>query len=324
MSAGHVFLIAGEFIPRGVRDNMATDLPLIGAAFDETIINPRLFGAHTPTSGGLHNALLTGKAMGCSAVQIFTKSPKQWFGSAPSPEAIEKFKTVREETGIEFVCSHDSYLINLAAPAEEVMEKSLRAFSAELDYANSLDLSWVVTHMGAHLKQGEDAAYDRLIASLNSILEATDKAGQTVGIALETTAGQGTGLGWQFEQIARVLEGVNHHPRVGVCLDTCHIFVAGYDLRDPEAYEATISQFDNTIGLANLKIIHANDAKKPLGSRVDRHEHIGDGEIGAEAFTRLVNDPRLIHLPFIVETPDSEEMHPVNVKRLHDYVIGDR
>lgn len=301
-----------------------TDLPLIGAAFDENVTSTRLIGAHTPTSGGLHNALLIGKAMGCSAVQIFTKSPKQWFGSAPSPEAIEKFKAVREETGIEFVCAHDSYLINLAAPAADVMEKSLRAFSAELDYADSLGLSWVVTHMGAHLKQGEDAAYDRLIVSLNSILEASDKAGQKVGIALETTAGQGTGLGWQFEQIARVLEGVGHHPRVGVCLDTCHIFVAGYDLRDPDAYENTISAFDNTIGLSNLKIIHANDALKPLGCRVDRHAHIGEGEIGAEAFARLVNDPRLSHLPFIVETPDSEEMHPVNVKRLRDYVIREQ
>jgi len=297
-------------------------MPESPSQVDDITAESRLIGAHTTTSGGLHNALLTGKAIGCTAVQLFTKSPKQWSGSAPSPEAIEKFHAVREETGIRFVCSHDSYLINLAAPAEDVMEKSLRAFTSELEYADALGLSWVVTHMGAHLNKGEDAAYNRFIVSLNSILDATDKAGQKVGVALETTAGQGTGLGWQFEQIARVLEGINHHPRVGVCLDTCHIFVAGYDLREPEAYETTINAFDNTIGLANLKIIHANDAKKPLGSRVDRHEHIGDGEIGAAAFTRLVNDPRLCHLPFIVETPDSEEMHAVNVKRLRDMAGG--
>lgn len=284
----------------------------------------RLIGAHMPTTGGLHNALISGKAIGCSAVQLFTKSPKQWFGSAPSAEAVEKFQAVREETGILFVCAHDSYLINLASAAEEVMEKSLRAFTSELEYADALGLSWVVTHMGAHLNKGEDEAYSRLIVSLNSILDAGDKAGQQVGIVLETTAGQGTGLGWQFEQIARVLEGVGHHPRVGVCLDTCHVFVAGYDLCEPEAYEITLTQFDNTIGLSNLKIIHANDAKKPLGSRVDRHEHIGNGEIGVAAFTRLVNDPRLSHLPFIVETPDSEEMHAVNVKRLRDFVAREQ
>ncbi len=284
---------------------------------------PRLIGAHMPTSGGLHNALTSGKAIGCTAVQLFTKSPKQWFASPPLPEAIEKFRAVRAETGIEFVCAHDSYLINLAAPDPDVMEKSLRAFATELENADALGLSWVVTHMGAHLKQGEDAAYARLIESIKTILDATDTAGYHVGIAMETTAGQGTGLGWQFEQIAHVLQEVGGHPRLGVCLDTCHIFVAGYDLCEPEAYEATITQFDKTIGLNNLKIIHANDAKKPLGSRVDRHEHIGDGEIGAGAFTRLINDPRLTHLPFIVETPESEEMHAVNVQRLRE-MAGER
>ncbi len=280
----------------------------------------RFIGAHMPTSCGLYDAITSGVAIGCTAVQIFTKTPKQWGCPPLTTEAIDKFHQTHIETGLQFVCAHDSYLINLAAPDPEVLEKSLRAFAHELERADALDLSWLVTHMGAHLKQGEDAAYARLIESMKAILDATDKAGYEVGIALETTAGQGTGLGWQFEQIARVLEGVGGHPRLGVCLDTCHIFVAGYDLRESEAYEQTIARFDSTIGLDNLKIIHANDAKKPLGSRVDRHEHIGDGEIGTEAFTRLINDPRLVHLPFIVETPDSDEMHAVNVQRLRDMV----
>jgi len=231
-------------------------------------------------------------------------------------EDVSAFRKAREETGIEVAVAHDSYLINLAAPSEEILLKSQSAFRAELDRAEQLDLSWVVTHMGAHLDQGEDEAFERLIASLKKILSDTDDAGYRVGVALETTAGQGTGLGWRFEQLGRVLEGVGNHPRIGICLDTCHIFVAGYDIRTEGTYAATIAEFDELVGLKNLKVIHANDAKKPLGCRVDRHEHIGQGEIGEEAFGRIVTDPRLRHVPVIIETPDSDTMHPVNLSLL--------
>ncbi len=282
----------------------------------------RLLGAHMPTAGGLKLSLIAGKKIGCTAVQLFTGSPRQW-SHPPLKEAdIRAFHEARTETGMAFTVAHDSYLINLAAPSSDVLERSRDAFRGELDRAEVLGIPWVVTHMGAHLDQGEDAAIDRLIESLKMILEETDTLGYSSGIALETTAGQGTGLGWRFEHIGRVLDGVGRHPRLGVCLDTCHIFVAGYDIRDETSYNATWAEFEKYIGIDQLKVIHANDAKKPLGSRVDRHEHIGEGEIGRDAFARLVMDPKLLHIPIILETPDSETMHPVNLQRLQRLASG--
>ena len=288
---------------------------------NSSIIETRLIGAHMPTSGGMYKSLVAGKAIGCSAVQLFTGSPRQWAHPPMKEEEVEKFLKAKEDTGIPFTVAHDSYLINLAAPSEEVMTKSHAAFRGELDRANILGIPWVVTHMGAHLNEGEDEAIQRLIESLRKILDDTD--GYTAGVALETTAGQGTGLGWRFEQIGKVLEGVGENPRIGVCLDTCHIFVAGYDIRTLETYEETIQAFDRNIGLAKLKVIHANDAKKGLGTRVDRHEHIGEGEIGANGFIQLVQDKRLSHIPMIVETPDSDTMHEVNINRLKKMLAGE-
>ncbi len=282
----------------------------------------RLIGAHMPTAGGLHKSLESGSAIGCTAVQLFTGNPRQWVHPILSEATIEAFEKAKEGSGIEFLVAHDSYLINLAAPDEAILERSRNAFRGELDRAQLLGIPWVVTHMGAHLDKGEDEAIARLVESLKRLLDATDAEGYTSGVALETTAGQGTGLGWRFEQIGRVLDGVGPHPRLGVCLDTCHIFVAGYDLRDPAAYEATWAEFDRTIGIDKLKVIHANDAKKGLGSRVDRHEHLGRGEIGSSGFALLMRDPRLAHVPVIVETPDSEVMHALNVQRLQRLAAG--
>jgi deoxyribonuclease-4 len=273
-----------------------------------------MIGAHMPTAGGLGNALTGGKQIGCSAVQVFTASPRQWQHPELDAERAEQFRTAFTESGIGFTCAHDSYLINLAAPDPEILEKSRWAFRRELERAEMLGIPWVVTHMGAHMTSTRDTALDVLCESLNLLLRETE--GMTAGVALETTAGQGTCLGATFEEIAKVVEGCVNHPRVGVCLDTCHIFVAGYDIRDEETYAATFERFGSVIGFDNLKIIHANDAKKPLGSRVDRPEHIGDGEIGVAAFHRLVNDPRLFHAPIVVETPDADTMHAVNVERL--------
>ena len=282
----------------------------------------RLIGAHMPTSGGLYKSLTAGKEIGCTAVQLFTCSPRQWFHPALKQPDIEAFLEAKAETGVGFTAAHDSYLINLAAPSEEVLSKSKRAFRTELDRANQLEIEWLVTHMGAHLNEGEDEALDRLAESLRDILKATDDAGYKVGIALETTAGQGTGLGWRFEQLGRILDAAGPHPRLGVCMDTCHIFVAGYDLRTPEAYEETWDLFEKYIGRATLKMIHANDTKKALGSRVDRHDHIGQGEIGEAGFRLLMQDRRLQHIPVIVETPESDEMHSVNVATLRGYAAG--
>lgn len=291
--------------------------PAPAAAEAVAVSSPnRLMGAHMPTAGGLYKSLLAGKEIGCSAVQLFTGSPRQWSHPPLQEEAVAAFHAAREATGIAFTVAHDSYLINLAAPSADVLERSYKAFRGELDRANRLGIPWVVTHMGAHLDQGEEAAVARLIESLKRILAETEAEGYAAGIALETTAGQGTGLGYRFEQLAEVLNGVGPHPRLGVCLDTCHVFAAGYDLRDEASYRQTWEAFDTLIGLDRLKVIHANDSKKPLGSRVDRHEHIGEGEIGIEAFARLVTDPKLLHVPIIIETPDSETMHAVNLARL--------
>lgn len=267
-----------------------------------------------PTNGGLASALTSGAEIGCTAIQLFTANPKQWQHAPLSDDDVESFLSAREATGIAFACAHDSYLINLAAPDQKIHSSSLRAFRREIERAHRLGIPWVVTHMGAHVESGEEAGLERLTRSVRQLLDETD--GMSAGIALETTAGQGTGLGYTFEQLGRVLNGVGEHPRLGVCLDTCHVFAAGYDLTTEEGYLDLWQQFEMLVGLRRLRILHCNDAKKPLGSRVDRHEHIGQGRIGLEPFRWMVNDPKLSGLPFIVETPDAETMHKVNLETL--------
>ena len=303
---------------------MTTNIsPLLGEALDtpvSTLLKP-LLGAHMPTAGGHHNAITDGAAIGCHSVQIFTASPRQWRAPTISPELAEKFKQVVRESGITKIAAHDSYLINLAAePGSEVLAKSRIAFRAEIERAEALGVDFLVSHPGAHGGAGEDVGIARLVESLDVIHRET--AGAKVRVAIETTAGQGTYLGGRFEQIARILNGVEDPARLVVCLDTCHIFAAGYDIRTPEAYQETMRQFDEIIGLASLQVIHANDSQKAFGSHADRHAHIGEGEIGLEAFRLLVNDPRLAGLPVIVETPESETMHEVNIRRLHDLMVG--
>ena len=267
-----------------------------------------------PTVGGLHTALTSGSEIGCTAVQLFTGNPRQWSVPALTYEAATQFKEVLADSAIAFVVAHDSYLINLAAPDPKVMGASRRAMQDELVRADQLSIPWVVTHVGAHLNTGEDSGLEALIGSIRQVLDETD--GLSSGIALETTAGQGTCLGYTFEQLARVIDGVGATARIGVCLDTCHIFAAGYDIRDAEGVATTLARFDATIGLGRLKLVHTNDAKKPLGSRVDRHEHLGKGEIGEEAFRALINEPRLASIPFVLETPESETMHKLNLELL--------
>ncbi|HSV72198.1 MAG TPA: deoxyribonuclease IV [Chthonomonadales bacterium] len=308
--------IAAGAVPRRVRayrpgilKERMNDLP--GSTQPE---GERLLGAHMPCVGGLASSLYAGRRIGCDAVQLFTGSPRQWSVPALEDEAIEAFHAARIESGVRFTVAHDSYLINLAAPDAHILDRSRKALSRELDRANALGIPWVVTHLGAHLQSGEEQGLDRLVESIR--LELDRSEGLATGIALETTAGQGTALGWRFEHIARVFDAVGDHPRLSACLDTCHVFAAGYDLRTPEAYHATVAEFDRVVGLRRLSVIHANDARKPLGSRVDRHEHLGDGEIGIEAFALLARDARLWHVPIIVETPESETMHEVNLGRL--------
>ncbi len=276
----------------------------------------RLLGAHMPTTGGLHKAITGGHEIGCTAVQLFTASPRQWRSAPLSDEAVQAFQQAVRETNMGAVVSHDSYLVNLAAPSAEVMEKSRIAFREELDRCEQLGIPWVVTHMGSHLGEGEEAGLQRLIDSARYMLEST--RGYTVGIAMESTAGQGSNLGYRLEHLRTILDGCDGDQRLGVCLDTCHLFAAGYDLVADGGVSGLLDTFDALIGLDRLKVFHANDALKPLGSRVDRHAHIGDGTLGIEVFRALLNEPRIRHVPVIIETPESETMHPENLRRLRE------
>lgn len=272
-----------------------------------------------PTTGGPAFAITSGHGIGCDTVQLFTASPRQWRAPAVKGDAVAAFQSAKTNTGIAKTVAHDSYLINLAAaPGSDVLEKSRAAFRAEIERADALGIDILVSHPGAHMGAGDEQGIAQIIHSLDSIHAET--AGAKVRVALETTAGQGTYLGGSFSHLARILGGVRDPDRLAVCLDTCHVFVAGYDLRSPEAYAETMAQFDEIVGLPALQVVHANDSKGAFGSRLDRHAHIGEGELGLEAFRLLVNDPRLRGIPIILETPDTETMAAVNLQRLRDLV----
>ncbi len=264
------------------------------------------FGAHMSISGGLAKSFARGLQVGCEAIQIFTKSDRQWAAKPLLPEDIAAFKAEQERSGINHVVVHDSYLINLAAPSDALWQKSIDAFGHELERCAALGIPYIVTHPGAHTGSGEEAGLEREAAALNQLFEA-GVGGDTM-VLLETTAGQGTCLGNRFEHLARLFELVPHHERLGVCVDTCHIFAAGYDIRTPETYAATFAELDRVVGLERVRCLHLNDSQKGLGSRVDRHTHIGQGEIGLEAFRLLVNDPRFKGIPKIIETPKGDDM----------------
>lgn len=285
-----------------------------------TSTNPSrpLIGAHMPTAGGVQNAITGGKAIGCETVQVFTSSPRQWKAKPPLPSTLEAYKTACVDCGIAPTVAHDSYLINLASGPGEILAKSRVAFRDELERAEAFGIEYLVSHPGAHLGEGVDVGVKRLIESLDAIHAETP--GYKVRTAIENTAGQGTYLGDKFEQIAQILTGVKEPERLAVCIDTCHLLASGYDIRDKQAFEETMGLFDQIVGLRNITVIHANDSQKGLGSKVDRHTHIGEGEIGLEGFRMLVNYPAFAGIPIIVETPDAETMHAVNVKRLKDLI----
>lgn len=270
-----------------------------------------------PTAGGLDKAIRNGKRIGCDAVQVFTSSPQQWKAREVDDEMVESFKRALDETGIAWVVSHDSYLVNLAAPSRELREKSVGSLVAELNRCARYGIPCVVSHIGAHMGQGEAAALTLAAEGILRVLESTPPE---VALLAETTAGQGTALDYRFEHLAALLDAVHGHPRLGVCFDTCHVFAAGYDIRFADTYEATFAEFDRVVGLDRLKAIHVNDSKKGLGSRVDRHAHIGEGEIGLNAFRFLVNDARFERVPILLETPEAPEMHQVNLERLKSLI----
>jgi len=279
-----------------------------------TLPLPRQFGAHMLTTGGLHNAITSGKTYGCDAVQVFTTSPQQWRAREPKDEDIEAFLQAQAETSVPCVATHDSYLINPAAADPAQLEKSRDALVGEMLRSGRLKIPYVVAHQGACSGAPEDEALARLIESIRYIMDNTPADG--CKLLLENTAGQGSTLGWRFEQMSEVFEKVDAGDRVQVCLDTCHMFAAGYDIRTPETYAASMETLDRLIGIDRVRLIHANDSQKDLGSRVDRHAHIGQGCIGLSGFELLLRDPRLAGVPCLLETPKENEMDLVNLAAL--------
>lgn len=281
-----------------------------------------LFGAHMSIAGGYHNALLAAQAHGCSSVQLFTKNSNQWNGKELTDDDIAIFRRTLRATRLKLPLAHDSYLINLASPDEALYRRSLEAFVIEMQRAEALGLRYLVTHPGAHVDSGEEAGLARVARAIDEVHQRC--SGFRVQILLETTAGQGSSLGHRFEHLAKILSLVAEPKRLGVCLDTCHVFAAGYALAPAAEYQATMKAFDQVIGLRRLRAFHLNDSLKPLGSRVDRHAHIGQGHLGIEPFQLLVNDPRFQKHPMILETPKEDandgDMDSVNLGVLRGLV----
>ena len=264
---------------------------------------PLLLGTHVSIAGGLHKAFARGEQIGCTAIQIFTRNASRWLAKPLQRVDIEAFRTARLTSPVEFVAAHDSYLINLASPEEEKRQRSVGAFIDEMERCAALGIEYLVMHPGAHMGEGVEKGLDLLTESFRTVFR---QAPAGVSVLLENTAGQGSSLGDRFEHLAAVIGRVPEGD-FGICLDTCHAFAAGYDLSTPRGYQQTMDRFEDTIGLDRLKMIHLNDSKKPLGSRVDRHQHIGRGEIGLAGFTALMQDPRFFSVPKILETPKGED-----------------
>lgn len=265
-----------------------------------------LLGAHVSSAGKASKAFTRAAEIEAECLQIFTRAPSQW--AARPLQDVEAFRQAHREHGSPPLFAHDIYLSNLAAADRTVRKQSIASQAEEMRRCHQLGIAGLVCHMGSHVDR--KAGLRRLSQAIGQVLKESPPG---VQMLLETCAGQGSCLGHQFEDIAYCLE---RHPSLGVCLDTCHVLVAGYDLSSEEGYQQTWEHFQKLIGLSYLKLLHLNDSQKPLGSRVDRHQHIGQGALGLEAFRRLVNDPRLAGLPAVIETPESETTHRENLALL--------
>jgi deoxyribonuclease-4 len=263
-----------------------------------------LVGAHMSIAGGVSNSLLFGEELGCTTIQIFTKNNNQWNTKELTPDEVKKFIENQKKTEISPVVGHNGYLINLASPKEDIYNLSLEAMLIEVQRAERLALPYLVMHPGSHLGSGEKEGIKKIARSINWLHQKTK--GFQVKICLETTAGQGSSIGFRFEHLAGIIGLVKDNLRLGICYDTCHTFAAGYDIRTKITYEETFKEFDKIIGVTRLKVAHVNDSMKDLNSRVDRHQHIGEGKIGLEGFRLLMNDSRWEKVPKILETPKEE------------------
>jgi len=260
-------------------------------------------GAHVSASGGVFNAPLNAKELGARAFALFVKNQRQWSAKELDTKTIDKFVNNLQDSGIDSsqVLPHDSYLINLGHPEEEKREKSLNAFIDEIERCEQLGLDKLNFHPGSHLRKiSEEVCLDRIAESMNRAIEKTNR----VKLVIENTAGQGSNLGYKFEHLAHLIENTEDKSRVGVCLDTCHTFTAGYDLRTKDAYDTTMAEFEKIVGFKYLLAMHINDSKPDLGSHVDRHHSIGEGKIGLDTFKFIMNDDRMDNIPLVLETID--------------------
>jgi deoxyribonuclease-4 len=265
------------------------------------------FGAHMSTGGGVWKALQRGAEINCDIVQIYVKNNMQWFGKPYLPNDIALYANELAAEKFDVVFGHTGYLINLGGPAGPNRDNSLKSLIQEINFATDLGVPFLVLHPGAHLGTSEEKCVDQIVAGLNEVFRATKDS--PVRIALENTAGQGTCLGHRIAHLAAVFDKIDQPKRLGVCLDTAHFFAAGYDIRTPKGWNAAIKEVEDLIGVKQVLAFHLNDSKTDLGSRVDRHEHIGKGKIGREAFRHIVNDPRFKNHPGCLETPKSKDMH---------------
>lgn len=281
-----------------------------------------LLGAHMSIAGGVGNAFIEGKKVDCDAIQIFTKSSRQWASRPYTKEEIDQFHINRRESGIGAVVAHDSYLLNLGSPDAALRTRSVAAFIDELERCEILGVTNLIAHPGSHVGAGEVDGIKTIAASLDEVHRACP--GYRVKVTLEITAGQGSNLGYRFEQIADIIDAVKETDRLRVCFDTEHAFAAGYDLRTRDGYERTFGEFDEKIGIKLLAAFHLNDSKKEFHSRVDRHEHIGKGFIGIEAFRMLMNDRRFWGLPMCLETPKGPDLKEdrENLELLRSLISG--
>jgi deoxyribonuclease-4 len=281
-----------------------------------------ILGAHQSIAGGYYKSVELAHELKCDCVQLFTKNNNQWRAKELSDDDVERFQRRLAELGVTHPLAHDSYLINLASPDPLLWKKSVDAFVLEMLRADRLGIPYLVTHPGAYTTSSEEQGIAAVVRALDEVHR------QTRGIAtkclLETTAGQGSCLGHRFEQLAAILNGVQDPDRLGICVDTCHIFAAGYPLGTTKEYKATMRSLDKTVGIAMVRAIHVNDSAKPLGSRVDRHAHIGRGHLGKEAFRFLLNDRRFRRVPMYLETPKGMEkgknLDAINLRTLRSLI----
>lgn len=270
-----------------------------------TVLKP-LLGAHMSIAGGVDKAILAGDSIGCEAIQIFTKSSRQWKANPYSKEEISNFKSYKRKSSIKIVIAHDSYLLNLGSPNNFLRSRSVQGMIDEMERCETLEIPYLIAHPGSHTGAGEKEGIQLIAKSLNEVHLGCQ--GFNAQIALEITAGQGTNLGYSFDQIGAIINETKLSDKIQVCFDTEHAFAAGYDIRAIDGYERTFKEFQEKIGLSKLAAFHLNDSKKELGSKVDRHEHIGKGFLGKEPFKFLLNDKRFWGIPMCLETPKGPEL----------------